>query len=116
MTLISKLFIPEFEVDPVGLKEIQMSRLGRLVALSGKNGAGKSRILNSLESIVNVRFDGVDKIFDIESSVTDLQGTIRNNPQHTNIKNWREAIEKIDESLTVNTPMNMVLLFSTLRI
>jgi hypothetical protein len=41
MTLISKLFIPEFEVAPVGLKEIQMSRLGRLVALSGKNDAGK---------------------------------------------------------------------------
>src|SRR5690349_12546338 len=40
--------IPEAEVTHLGLKPIQMERLGDIVLLAGKNGAGKTRLLSLL--------------------------------------------------------------------
>jgi len=58
--LIEKFFVPENEASELGLKAINMSRLGRYVALAGKNGAGKSRILRKLENYVQDREDNIN--------------------------------------------------------
>jgi dephospho-CoA kinase len=53
--LISKLKVKIEETKRVNLKEINLTKkpLGSTVALVGKNGAGKSRILKFVESYVN---------------------------------------------------------------
>lgn len=45
---ISKIFIPESQTSGVGLKEINLTKknIGAVVALFGKNGAGKTRVLD----------------------------------------------------------------------
>lgn len=50
--LISKLTVSESWTLAFGLTPISMSRLGRFVAIAGKNGAGKSRLLNLLEQLI----------------------------------------------------------------
>lgn len=47
---INKLKYSEIETNKVGLKEINLERFGSVVALIGKNGSGKSRILNFIEN------------------------------------------------------------------
>lgn len=47
--LINKFIASEKDTTPYGLFPLSMSRLGRFVAIAGKNGAGKSRLLNLLE-------------------------------------------------------------------
>lgn len=44
---ITKVQIPA-SADSDGLNEIKMDKLGSVVLLAGKNGSGKSRILNKV--------------------------------------------------------------------
>lgn len=53
--LIEKFIVPANELVDLGLQPIEINRLGRFVVLAGKNGAGKSRILNKLESCIQHR-------------------------------------------------------------
>jgi predicted ATPase len=46
--LIEKFIVPASELTDVGLQEIKMNKLGHFVVLVGKNGAGKTRILDKL--------------------------------------------------------------------
>ena len=57
---INKVEFNELQTSKVGLKEIKLERLGPVVALIGKNGSGKSRILNFLEN----NFFGISTIND----------------------------------------------------
>ena len=41
--LIERFCIPTAEASQAGLHEVNMTRLGQFVALTGKNGAGKGR-------------------------------------------------------------------------
>lgn len=50
--LINKFTLSENVSSEYGLAPVSMSRLGRFVAIAGKNGAGKSRLLNVLESCI----------------------------------------------------------------
>lgn len=47
---INKIKFEENSTSKVGLKEIKLDRLGSVIALVGKNGSGKSRILNFIEN------------------------------------------------------------------
>jgi ABC-type phosphate/phosphonate transport system ATPase subunit len=54
--LISKFVVPADEMTDVGLQAINMDKRGKFVALTGKNGAGKSQILAKLNTyIVKIR-------------------------------------------------------------
>jgi len=46
----NRIQFPKTETSEVGLKEINVERLGNVVALIGKNGSGKTRILNFIEN------------------------------------------------------------------
>jgi len=50
--LINKFIVPKEVSSQHGLAPILMSRLGRFVAIAGKNGAGKSRLLNLLQNCI----------------------------------------------------------------
>src|SRR5690606_29411974 len=47
---IQKIFLPENVTKTLGLEEINLDRLGPVVALVGKNGSGKSRLLQLVET------------------------------------------------------------------
>lgn len=49
---ITNINIPEERVKDIGLRKIQMRKLGQVVLLAGKNGSGKTRMLAAIESIV----------------------------------------------------------------
>ncbi len=57
---INKVAFEEHETSQIGLKAIKLERLGSVVALVGKNGSGKTRILNFIEN----NFESVSKITD----------------------------------------------------
>lgn len=48
---IEKISIPANITTQLGIKTIKMERLGDVVALAGKNGSGKSRILRLIENL-----------------------------------------------------------------
>jgi energy-coupling factor transporter ATP-binding protein EcfA2 len=93
MSLIQKFFVPSKELEDVGLKEINMNRLGRFVALAGKNGAGKSRILNKLEFYVSIRSGNLAAVPQRKQSIVNLELHIRNNPTHPDRATWERQIE-----------------------
>ncbi|NVO10701.1 MAG: AAA family ATPase [Bacteroidales bacterium] len=47
---ITKIMFDESQTSKMGLREIKLDRLGSVVALIGKNGSGKTRILNFIEN------------------------------------------------------------------
>ena len=101
MTLISKFFAPIDEVEDVGLKEILMPRLGRYVALAGKNGSGKSRILNKLEWYVSARINAYDGIAERRERIAQHEAAIANNPGSPSIEAWRNTITSDNQQLTL---------------
>ncbi len=63
---ITKVNIPKGEYYEDGLEEINMNKLESIVLLAGKNGAGKTRVLNRIFSTlerkpVRSRFQGIDR-------------------------------------------------------
>lgn len=88
--LIERIHIPAVEFQSLGLKDIHMRRLGRLVALAGKNGSGKSRLLAAVDAVINMRWRarlGVDKLI---SEKNNYDRNIEGNPDGSSTKVWRE--------------------------
>ncbi|WP_164705223.1 AAA family ATPase, partial [Pseudomonas viridiflava] len=54
--LLESIHIPSKEFQEFGLKDVKMRRLGRLVALAGKNGAGKTRLLKVMHEVIGLRW------------------------------------------------------------
>ena len=48
---ITSVNIPASYLSDIGLNPIEMNRLGKIVILAGKNGSGKTRILNTLKRL-----------------------------------------------------------------
>lgn len=99
MTLITKFVAPASEVADLGLKEIQMSRLGRFVALAGKNGAGKSRILTKLESYVRARFDGFDRVSNNRRDIAAYEQAIQRTPPDPALSHLKSLAEMANKQL-----------------
>lgn len=91
--LIKNFKIPVEEADPLGLKEVNMSRLGRVVALAGKNGAGKSRILKHLENCISARLQGLNNANNWRSTIENLKANIRGATDEQLKKNYLATIE-----------------------
>lgn len=88
--LIERIHAPAAEFQTLGLKDVNMRRLGRLVALAGKNGAGKSRLLAAIDAVINMRWrarSGVDKLI---SEKQNYDRSIENDPNGSSAKAWRE--------------------------
>lgn len=59
----NKIFLPESITKEKDIEEINISRLGNVVALVGKNGSGKTRILHLLEECLFENI-GLPNVFD----------------------------------------------------
>lgn len=103
---INRISFEESQTSKVGLKEIKLERLGNVVALIGKNGSGKTRILNFIEA-------NFSSIFNIN---TFLKGNITDPPnsiQHyfSKLQPYKQIILKKDRhneifSLSKEDPNN----------
>lgn len=101
--LIESIHIPAEEFQEIGLKDVNMRRLGRLVALAGKNGAGKSRLLSAISAVVHMRSGarhGVDQL------IREKEGydrSVRNNPSSDSANAWTEESNKIRLAISAAT-------------
>ncbi|BEU20003.1 AAA family ATPase [Paraburkholderia sp. 22B1P] len=98
--LIQKFVVPEAEVTHRGLKEINMPRLGRFVALAGKNGAGKTRILETLGAHVITRSNGLSQVEQIKTNINSYKQTIEGNPGHSSIRQWMTQLAQNEAQLS----------------
>ncbi len=97
--LIEKFIAPASELADVGLQSIEMSRLGRFVALTGKNGAGKSRVLAKLNMYTTQRNQYVGQHESLRQQVLNLQNTISSNPNHHSQTSWKQQLENNKRAL-----------------
>lgn len=93
MTLIKSFVVPSEELGDIGLEAINMHRLGRFVALAGKNGAGKSRLLAKLEFFISAREGGLAHVSQRQQNIQVYEQNIANHPGHQNINEWKNAIK-----------------------
>lgn len=97
--LIQKIFAPACEVADLGLQEINMSRLGRFVALAGKNGAGKSRILKKLEFYVSARVNGRIQLPAWKESLANFSGALINQPSSPHRAEWERSVDSMPNQI-----------------
>lgn len=92
MALIESFFVPQDELANLGLKEVNMKRLGRFVALAGKNGAGKSRLLASLKACVAVRSGLLPRLDEAERGIGSMEAALTTYPIHSNRQSWINSL------------------------
>jgi len=118
---ITEVNIPKSQSD--GLEEIKMSRLGNIVLIAGKNGAGKTRILNKIFKT----FETKPKKKEVENcpnNITTKKQTIENCHQQidmlekqlnsipasssqrtnieNNIKNYKTTITSFEDAIKID--------------
>ncbi|MFJ4141531.1 AAA family ATPase [Pseudomonas sp. NPDC089734] len=101
--LIESINIPSAEFQESGLQDIKMRRLGRLVALAGKNGAGKSRLLNVIDDVIRMRGLARSGIDALKAEKESYDRSIRNSPNSSSINAWKEESEKYRRALLAVT-------------
>ncbi|MCA8256269.1 AAA family ATPase [Burkholderia sp. AU31624] len=77
-----------------------MPRLGRFVALAGKNGAGKTRILETLEALVITRSSTINQVEQIKASINSYKHTIELNPGHSSMPQWTTLLAQDEARLS----------------
>lgn len=100
--IIDKFFVPADESLALGLAQIEMKKLGKFVALTGKNGAGKTRVLNQLSQCIGNRNANVLNLEAYKKALTQTLTTINNNPGHESQPNWEQDkanYEKVLETI-----------------
>lgn len=101
--LIDKLVIPASEMTEVGLQPIEMDRLGRFVALTGKNGAGKSRVLAKLSVCITQRNQYVGNLQSIRENLINLQNAIKSQPDSPHQKEWHRQLLEAQRTISIAT-------------
>ncbi|MBV1811271.1 AAA family ATPase [Pseudomonas viridiflava] len=93
--LLESIHIPSKEFQEFGLKDVKMRRLGRLVALAGKNGAGKTRLLKVMHEVIGLRWYARSGIEALLKEKEGYDRSIRNNPSSDSSGAWGEESEKL---------------------
>ena len=76
---ITRITMPKNFLDR-GLQEININRLGDTVIIAGKNGAGKTRLLNLVYECVNRDIKTKNEIASINGQVKSYEQSIKNSP------------------------------------
>lgn len=97
--LIKEFRVPIEELVDVNLAAIEMSRLGRFIALTGKNGAGKSRVLNKLNYYIHSRNNAIRNLRPHEQNSQNLRRMIANNPADPNISDWQRQLADSEKQI-----------------
>ncbi|MGA2553789.1 MAG: AAA family ATPase [Smithella sp.] len=117
---ITKIDIPKIVESGDGLESIKMDRLGQLVVIAGKNGSGKTRILNKIFSILSSKpkksqienakrqiEQFKNNLLSYNQTITQLKTQVSQVTNQTqidqikkNISEYQSAIEKINQQIT----------------
>lgn len=98
--LITKFVVPADEAASLDLQAINMDRLGKFVALTGKNGAGKSRVLTQVKTYIDLRNQHLPQKDGILNQILAHQNAIKDNPPESpNQANWRNALVQLEQNL-----------------
>jgi len=101
--LIDKVYLPQEEVSDIGLHEVDMRRLGRYVAIAGKNGSGKSRLLARLDQKISYRLNQYLNLKMYQDQVKNQQQYLKSVPDAPDRKqvekSMGEAQKQIDQVL-----------------
>lgn len=76
--IITAVNIPKNETNSDGLEKIEMKRLQQVVLLAGKNGSGKSRILDKIESTLKSRKPNATHVQNAKNKIKQYQSFISN--------------------------------------
>lgn len=102
--IIDKFFVPADESLASGLAQIEMKKLGKFVALTGKNGAGKTRVLNQLMQCISVRNGSAPNLESYKTSITYHINLINNNPEnHESRSAWEQAVASYTKHVDMAT-------------
>ncbi len=102
---ITKINIPSSVVDADGLKDIKMERLGNIIILAGKNGSGKTRIMNKIFNTLASKPKNND-IENAKSQINYQRELIKAN--ETAISNWQLQLNSvIEQELIKNLNINI---------
>lgn len=102
--LITKFIAPADEVSDAGLQAISMDRLGKFVALTGKNGAGKSRVLAKLDQYIIQRNQIFSVIDNHRQNIVNYQAAIDSNPPESpHQSGWKNGLTQSQQQLIFAT-------------
>jgi ABC-type cobalamin/Fe3+-siderophores transport system ATPase subunit len=97
--LISRILVPANDAASSGLSGITMSRLGRFVAIAGKNGAGKSRLLNIVESCLKAYSQKISQGNIWMNQHSQFSQALKTEPGSPHAKNWASKIREIEDEI-----------------
>ncbi len=100
--VIKKLTIGGAVAKRYGLESFKMSRLGRFVAIAGKNGAGKSRLLNALRDYCVARNEAYPRHSDAERAIKSLETSIVADISNEAKRSYAKEIVKYKEALSAS--------------
>lgn len=86
---ITKVDIPKSEENTDGLEAIKMTRLEQIVLLTGKNGSGKTRILNKILRTLESK----PKKSQVDKAKTQIENL------ENNIKSYKKNLESFNQQL-----------------
>lgn len=92
---ITKIDIPESLINN-GLDPVKMDRLGQVVLLAGKNGAGKTRLLNLITTTMN-SMPKKNKLLHSKQQIESLNTQLK--PQQQQLNHLLTMIENISDAL-----------------
>lgn len=101
--LIKEFRVPKEELVDENLAAIEMSRLGRFVALTGKNGAGKSRILNILNRYIQLRSNAIHGLEKRKINIQNLKSALTNSPTSPQRQGWQSQLAEEEKQLRLTT-------------
>jgi energy-coupling factor transporter ATP-binding protein EcfA2 len=95
--LITRFVTTNEEVTDVGLQAISMDRLGKFVALTGKNGSGKSRILSKLNNYIVQRNQFLPALTSIRQRLVEFKTAIQSNPSEVRHQmDWQREVVNLE--------------------
>jgi ABC-type Mn2+/Zn2+ transport system ATPase subunit len=100
MSLVNAFVVPANELTDVGLQAIEMRRLGRFVAVAGRNGAGKSRVLSKVQDYVTRRAVGLRSANSYREQLNNLKLALQQRPEDTNAAQWKQRIDTLELELS----------------
>lgn len=94
---ITEVNLIENITNQVGLKPISMKKIGDMVLLAGKNGSGKTRLLNLIRNHTQNVQNDINQRSSAKSNIDSYLNNIKNQPQEKqnferNIQNYRNQI------------------------
>lgn len=99
---ITGINIPE-NFESKGLKAINLSRFGEIVVIAGKNGSGKTRLLDILVRHANsCILDGNTKRSIIQSK-EQYENALKTQSSHPDSEQWKKVITQHEEALEKNS-------------